>query len=234
MKFIVKPEVFEILPTACFGVVVARGIDNKRKNKKIDALLNANIEEIRQRLADADIRQIPEISIYRKAFQSLGYNPNKFMCSIEALIKRILKGGAFPRINAVVDLGNAISLKYILPMGAHDLQASSDDIEIRQATADDTFTPFGASEPEPVDSGELVYARGNSVKTRKWIWRQSANGMITEETTDVFFPIDGFLGENDDAIRSAQNELAEYLEKILGCQVLVGWVDRNCSEIDLA
>ena len=28
MKFVVEKEVFEKLPTACFGVVVAKGVDN--------------------------------------------------------------------------------------------------------------------------------------------------------------------------------------------------------------
>ena len=29
MRFVVKKEIFEELPSACFGVVMAKGIDNK-------------------------------------------------------------------------------------------------------------------------------------------------------------------------------------------------------------
>lgn len=231
MKFRVRQEVFAVLPTVCFGVVVARGIDNSRQNAATAALLAATIEQTRHRLAGVDIRQTCEIAVYRQAFQALGYNPNKFMCSIEALIKRILKGGNFPRVNTAVDLANAISLKHLLPLGAHDLAAGSGDIEIRRAAAGDTFIPFGASAPEAVDPGELVYARGTSVRTRRWIWRQSADGLITAETTDIFFPIDGFLEVNEGAVRTARQELAECLEKTLGCEVAVGWVDHDHPEM---
>ncbi len=234
MKFKVHPEVFSVLPTCCFGVVVASGLDNKSIHREITALLENSIKDIRERLQDMNIRELSEIAVYRNAFQTLGYNPNKFMCSIEALVKRILKGGSFPMINTVVDLGNAISLKYVLPIGAHDLKASNDDIEIRFSMPRDTFIPFGAEEPESVDTGELVYARGKDIKTRKWIWRQGISGMITENTTDVFYPIDGFTGVNDTAVRNARDELAKFLKNELGCQVSVGWVDAQCMEIPIA
>lgn len=233
MKFKVQPKVFEALPNACFGVVVARGMDNRNTSPKIAALLEKSIDDIRQRLQGVNVRETEEIAPYRNAFQALGYNPNKYMCSIEALVKRVLKGGMFPSINTIVDLGNAISLKHVLPIGAHDIHAGNDDIEIRFAMPEDTFIPFGATEPEAVDAGELVYARGNSIKTRKWIWRQGISGMITENTTDIFYPIDGFSGINDTAVRNARNELADILENTLGCGTSVGWVDSRSMEVEI-
>ncbi|KJS00335.1 MAG: tRNA synthetase subunit beta [Desulfobulbaceae bacterium BRH_c16a] len=231
MKFKVQPKVFEVLPNACFGVVVARGMDNRKTNPKIAALLENSIDDIRHRLKGVNVRETDEIAPYRNAFQALGYNPNKFMCSIEALVKRVLKGGMFPLINPIVDLGNAISLKHVLPIGAHDIHAGNYDIEIRFAVPEDTFIPFGATEPEAVDAGELVYAGGNSIKTRKWIWRQGVSGMITANTTDIFYPIDGFSEINDTAVRNARNELADILENTLGCRTSVGWVDRKSMEL---
>jgi len=233
MKFIVQPEVFEKLPEACFGIVVARGVDNRNLNPAIEQLLDGAIESIRERLDGANTKEVPDIVVYREAFQALGFNPNKFMCSIEALVKRILKGGDFPRISNLVDLGNAMSLKYILPMGAHDIAASPHDIEIRFAREGDAFVPFGTTETEAVDPGELIYVRGNSVKTRRWIWRQSEVGKITEDSTDIFLPIDGFSDFNRGAVEAAQKELAELLENVFGCVVKTGFVDRNCTAMEL-
>lgn len=233
MKFKVHSDVFSVLPNVCFGVVAARGLDNQKKQQLIAAHLASSIAHVRAHLHEVNIRELEEIVVYRSAFKSLGYNPNKFMCSIEALVKRILKGGSFPTINTVVDLGNAISLKYVLPIGAHDLEAGDDDIEVRFAVAGDTFIPFGAQEPEAPDVGELVYARGNDIKTRRWIWRQGVSGMITEKSSAVFYPIDGFTGVNDSAVRTARNELADILEKELGCQVAVGWVNAEQMEMTI-
>ena len=40
MKFVVEKEIFEKLPTACFGGVVAKGIDNGKSYPTVDALLD--------------------------------------------------------------------------------------------------------------------------------------------------------------------------------------------------
>ena len=36
MRFVVKKEIFEELPRACFGVVMAKGIDNSKAYPKIE------------------------------------------------------------------------------------------------------------------------------------------------------------------------------------------------------
>ena len=36
MRFVVKKEIFEELPSACFGVVMTKGIDNNNAYPEID------------------------------------------------------------------------------------------------------------------------------------------------------------------------------------------------------
>ena len=88
-----------------------------------------------------------------RRFTALGINPNKFLCSIEALLTRIAKGKGFPHINAAVDLGNAVSIKHRLPMGAHDLDTIEDGLDVRLAQEGDTFIPFGCTEEEDAGRG---------------------------------------------------------------------------------
>ena len=150
---------------------------------------------------------------FRAAFNQLGVNPNKFMPSIEALAARIEKGKGMPHINPAVDLGNAISLKYLLPMGAHPLSAL--DEEVRFAREGDVFRAIGATEEEPPDAGELIYANGNIVGTRRWIWRQSEQSKVDPDTRDIFFPIDGFTFLRD-KVDTAVAELAERCVEFFG------------------
>ena len=131
MKFVVEKEIFEKLPTACFGVVVAKGIDNGKSYPTVDALLDESIAAAAAHFEGKKVKEEPEILPYREAFRALGINPNKFMCSIEALFTRIAKGKGMPHINPIVDLGNAVSLKYTLPMGAHDLSATTSACALR-------------------------------------------------------------------------------------------------------
>jgi len=148
MKFKVEKEIFDKLPEACFGVVMAKGIDNSKIYPEIEQLLSDGIQTAKLRFEGKKVKEEPDILPYREAFRTLGINPNKYPCSIEALFTRIAKGKGMPFINPVVDLGNAISLKYTLPMGAHDLGNENEDICIRFAKDGDVFLPFGADKEE--------------------------------------------------------------------------------------
>lgn len=233
MKFVVEKEVFERLPNACFGVVMARGIDNSKVYPAIDGLLEESIRAATLRFEGKRVKEEGEILPYRAAFQALGINPNKYLCSIEALFTRIAKGKGMPHINPVVDLGNAMSLKYTLPMGAHDLGGGGEDIVIRFAQPGDTFLPFGGEAEEAPDPGELVYAVGHQVRTRRWTWRQSEQGKITPSSSDIFFPIDGFTDFNLDRVLAAREELEGHLKQIFGCETAVGLVDARQREMEL-
>lgn len=233
MKFKIAPAVFDMLPEYCVGVVTAKGIDNSGEHEEIAALLDEGIRLAESRFLDRRVKEEPDILPYREAFTALGMNPNKYMCSVEALFTRIAKGKGMPHINPLVDLNNAVSLKYTLPMGTHDLGGAEGDMEIRFARGGDTFLPFGAEAEETPDEGELVYAVGNQIRTRRWTWRQSEHGKITGETGYVFFPIDGFLGFNDENVRSAAAELEGLLKASFGCDTISGFVDREHPDMDI-
>lgn len=233
MKFIVEKEIFEKLPNAFFGVVMAKGIDNSKAYPEVNRLLDESIAAAAQRFEGKKVKEEPDILPYRKAFRALDINPNKYLCSIEALFTRIAKGKGMLHINPVVDLGNAVSLKYTLPMGAHDLGGSSEDICIRFAQHGDTFLPFGGEAEETPDSGEVVYAVGHQVRTRRWTWRQSEHGKITPESTDIFFPIDSFTDFNREQVLAARDELQALVKTIFGCEAVIGFVDADHPEMEL-
>lgn len=233
MKFKVYPEVFEKLPNVCFAVVAAYGIDNRGEHKRIQELLMHSIEKVREEIGGTDIKKNRDIIPYRQAFSELGFNPNKYLSSIEAMVKRVVKGGDLPSINPVVDLVNAVSLQYMLPMGAHDMDALEGEIAVRFAVPGDTFVPLGETGEEAVEPGELVYADAKRIRTRRWIWRQSDRGKITAESRNIFFPIDGFRGENCNRMLEARNKLAALLSEHFGCRVEKYFIKDDCSEVDL-
>lgn len=230
MKYVIANEVFEKLPTACVATAVIRGADNTTPVSGIEEMMQANIAVCEGQFEGVKVKEAPDIVVYREAFRALGINPNKYMCSIEALLTRIAKKKGFPCINPLVDLGNAVSIKYHLPMGAHDLKSMKGDLEVRFATAEDTFIPFGETETDNPDVGELVYVSGHEVRTRRWTWRQSEVGKITEATSDIFFPIDGFTDFNKDDTLKARDELAELLVRYFGKEPILGFVDRENPE----
>jgi DNA/RNA-binding domain of Phe-tRNA-synthetase-like protein len=233
LKFSIAADVFEKLPELCIGVVYAKGINSPNSSLEIDTLLEKSLEQVVNKFQHHKVKDERAIQPYRQAFIQLGINPNKFLSSIEAMATRIEKKKGLPKINPIVDLGNAISLKYLVPLGAHDVDRSEGDICIRFSNSNDYFIPFGEVAAEMLEAGELIYSVGNKVKTRRWIWRQSEAGKVMEDSTNVFFPIDGFKGHNDQLVLAARDELASSLQQLFACEVFVGLVDKENSEIVL-
>lgn len=80
MKFTVEKEIFEKMPTVCFGVVVAKGIDNRKTYPEINTMLEENIEKVEEYFSGKKVKEDEHIVPYREAFRLIGINPNKFMC----------------------------------------------------------------------------------------------------------------------------------------------------------
>lgn len=227
MYFSVEKRVFEHLPNVVFGAVIVSGLDNTKQQPHITKMLQDNIEMREVYFENAKIKEAPEIIPYRDAFNNLGINPNKYMCSIEALLTRIAKKKGLPSINPAVDLGNAISLKYCLPIGAHDLNTVDEGLEVRFSQEGDTFLPFGSTETELPDSDELLYVANHQVRTRRWTWRQSESGKITETTSKILYPIDGFEDINKELVIKASEDFIKLLREYFGCEAKSGFIDKS-------
>ena len=234
MKFFVSDDVFEKLPEVCFALIAAKGIDNKNINDDIRSILDNQISKTHEYFKDKNIKEYNNIACYREAFQILNINPNKFMCSIEALVSRVVKKNSLPSINSIVDLVNITSLKYTLPMGAHDILPFSDDICIRFSKDSDIFSPIGGDEVEYMPNDELVYASSNHILTRRWIWRQSEIDKITEKSSYILFPIDGFKNKNYAELIKAKDELESNIKKYFNVETISTIIDKDNREFDIS
>ena len=227
MKFEVSKSFFDKLEDCVFGVVVVKNFDNEVSYDYINKVFEENLQSSKGKFLNVKIKEEMWILPYREAFRKLNINPNKYMCSIVALMTRISKGNDIPHINSIVDLGNALSLKYELPVGVHDIDNFiNGDIQIRESDGNDNFIPFGGTEIEHHDVGEIIYASGNEVKTRRWTWRQGERSKVTEQSKNFFILIDGFIS-NKDKVLELQNELVKFLKDDLGLEVYSGIVDKE-------
>jgi DNA/RNA-binding domain of Phe-tRNA-synthetase-like protein len=218
MFFSIDKKVHEVLPTLCVGVVEAHGVDNTRERPEVDRMLDEAIASAKERLAGKKASDDPRVQPYREAFHALGMSPSRYPSSNIALLRRVAKGKPMYCVNPLVDLGNAISIAYGLPLGAHAMLPSQ-TLELRFSRPGDVFVELGETEPDPtLQPGELVYAVGNLVQTRRWTWRQSQNGAVDAQTHDVLIPIDGFMGTNDADVMTACNDLASRLRDVFGCE----------------
>ena len=234
MRFRIDSRLFDRFPTACIGLVVAYDVDNSLPHPEITELLRHAEAQVRDRFAATDVRSCPAFTIWHEMFAQLGMSANRFKISVEALTSRVLKGSQLPDLSPAVDLANAISLNYSLPLGAHDIDEPHGDIVVGPARDGAMFTPFGSEASEPVDLDEIVYADDREVRTRRWVWRQNEHSKVTRTTRTMLFPIDCWVGVNDADIRAAQTELAAGLEGRLGAGARVFFLDRNNPEVTIS
>ncbi len=206
MRYSVDPKVFQLQEDIKFGIIIGKGIRNSETTDEDESRLRRAEEHMRASIQKENLREVRNVALYRDVMTKAGINPNKYLVSVEAMFKRILKGGSLPKINALVDLCNAVSVEQVISLGGHDLDDITHDMEVRFSRAEDRFLPFGAEDYEPVDEDELVFTSGNTVQTRKWVWRQSELGKMTLDSNTIVFQLVGFGDDPsfDNAMRSIE------------------------------
>src|SRR5271167_4057800 len=127
-------------------------------------------EQCRRRWDGMELSAIPEVAAWRAAYKGFGIKRTSYRSSVERLIKRVIAGQPLPKINALVDLYNMVSLQTGLCLGCDDFDKTSGALVFRFAKAGDSFVDMGAEAGEdpndPPKEGEVVYADGRHVLCR--------------------------------------------------------------------
>ncbi len=208
MKYHIEPWLFEKAPDVCFGIVIGENMSNTASSDEDVQRLRSAESKLRRDSGDKELKEEPYIARYRNALQNVGINPNKYTNSVEAMCKRILKGTNLPAINSLVDTCNAISIEETMSLGGHDLDEIHEDLCVRRSRKGDVYLPFGSTEYEELEDGEVIFTSGNTVQTRQWLWRQSEIGKMTLDTKNVFFQLVGFEGDHFARLQRAMDLLA--------------------------
>jgi DNA/RNA-binding domain of Phe-tRNA-synthetase-like protein len=89
------------------------------------------------------VLESPQILATRAAYKALGKDPARYRGSAEALLRRVIARKGLPRINAVVDIINLVSVESRLPIGLYDLAHVQGDIVFRAGRAGETYKGIG-------------------------------------------------------------------------------------------
>ena len=233
-KFIMEKDFLEIFPDAKIGILVCRGIDNhiKAENRYANYLAEAQ-RAAAKHITNPEFTENPIIRTWRDAFYKFKTKKGA-RCSIEALLKRVSKGGEIGCINPLVDIYNGISLKYGVPVGGEDIDKFQGDNRLTVADGSEEFITYGSDKSEPPYLGEVVYKDDGGVICRCFNWRESGRTMLTEDTVNAFMCIETVAGERDDVLDAALDELKTLIEKELGGMVEKHILTKDCPEVAIA
>jgi DNA/RNA-binding domain of Phe-tRNA-synthetase-like protein len=133
------------------------------------------------------------------------------------LLRRLTKKGDIPSINALVDIGNLVSIRYRIPVAVFDLDRTADSILVQYAEGDEPFTPLFADEVENPEPGEVIFVDGNSlVAARRWCWRQSDQSAARMGTRRVMVVTEALHPGAGEDVQAAAADLAGLYGEILG------------------
>ena len=222
----IHPEIHDQHPRYCWGKVLCWGLDNSQPTGPADQLLREAEAAIRADSALAEIASHPRIAAWRDAFSAFGARPSKFQSSIEALVRRARRGDELPAVNLLVGLYNAVSLRYLLPIGGDDLAHVQGGLHLRLASGGEPYRELGTGASDPPPGGEVIYADDEKVLCRRWCWRQGDDSKITAASRAVVLNVHGLPPAPRSEVEAATRELAELVPRLCGGQACWYVLDR--------
>lgn len=156
------------------------------------------------------------IEAWRAAFRKFGANPKRTPCSVEALWKRLQKNGALPSIDPVVDLYNALSIRFGASFGGEDAARYDGVPHLGFATGAEEFDTARDGIPiiEHPEPGEVVWRDERGVTCRRWNWRQCRRTGLTGTSENLWFVIDRLTPMPLDELMRAGDELVLGLRRL--------------------
>ena len=202
----VDGDVFTAHPDYVALILLADDIANGPSDDASSAVLDGAEQHLRARGLTRPADD-PHIAAWRAAFSAFGAKPSKYPCSAEALASRVLKGGTLPRVNVLVDLYNAVSVRALTPVGGEDLDHLRGALRLAIANGDEPFDGHDGT-PRP---GEIVWRDDAGVTCRRWNWRQGVRTRLTEASTRAFFVFDRLPGLDENQLDDAASQLESLL-----------------------
>jgi DNA/RNA-binding domain of Phe-tRNA-synthetase-like protein len=208
---VVGTEIFDLRPDYSAISVVADGVDNVAHHPAVDRY----IEKSLTRPALPSWTE-GHVEAWRTAYRAFGAKPQRTPCSVDALLMRLGKDGRLPIINAVVDLYNAISVRYAIPVGGENIAAYIGNPHLKRAFGTEFFDTMMEGQPvaEAVPAGEVVWTDDRGVTCRRWNWRQGIRTRIDLQTRRAWFVLERLEPMPLAAAKEAAAALMEMLREI--------------------
>lgn len=185
----------------------------KGKGSAEEFLLEAE-EKVRREFRLDKLKDYPRVRALRDFYWRLGIDPTKQRPSSEALVRRVLRGRKIPRINCIVDVGNAVSMVTMVPIGIYDLDKLYPPLRLRFAEEGEVFEPIGGS-LEKLSRGQIVLADAQRV-VHVFPHRDCDENKVTDETSNILVIACGVPGLEERIIVEAAREVGNRLAKLCG------------------
>jgi DNA/RNA-binding domain of Phe-tRNA-synthetase-like protein len=180
MHFQHSDEIWRDFPQLVPGILFATGITD---GVAVDSGSARFTAVARSRLAEVPEGGLPEIQAWRRAFSRMGLKPTQYRCAAESLLRRFRIDGALPQLHPLVDLCNAVSLAFAIPVAVFDVSKITGYLDVRYATGDENYLTFSGTVEHP-GAREVIFSdQAGQAHARRWTNRQSGLSAVRHSTT---------------------------------------------------
>jgi DNA/RNA-binding domain of Phe-tRNA-synthetase-like protein len=205
------PEIWQRFPKLVPGLLVVKGIN---PSGEVENKIRMLYERAGKRLAEQSESQMPEVAAWRRVYSRMGLKPTKYRSASEALLRRFKRECDLPRLHPLVDLCNAASLAYALPVAVFDLEKVERFIEVRPASGTEQYLSFQEQIEHP-EAGEIIFAdAAGHAHARRWTFRQSRRSVVEQGTEKVIIVSEGVHEQAGEDVPSLMEELGEALAEL--------------------
>ncbi|EPG9401211.1 TPA: hypothetical protein MIV73_16845 [Klebsiella pneumoniae] len=120
-------------------------------------------------------------------------------------------------IDPVVDIYNAISIRYAVPVGGENLAAYRGEPRLAIARGDEPFDTLKSAEPvvEYPEPGEVIWRDDIGVTCRRWNWRQGVRTRLDSGAQTMWFILESLPAMPLSALHEAGERLVGYLQQLM-------------------
>lgn len=232
-QFIADQSFWEVFPDAKLGVLLLKNYDGLgESSSEIKALLEESHKLAKVYIDEENFSDSEVVQTYRKAYQKFKTKKG-VRSSIEALLKRVSNGQMIPSIDPLVDIYNAASLRFGLPVGAEDIDRFVGDLRLTITDGGDEFYLIGDEKNNPTLPNELCYKDEAGAVCRCLNWRDGERTMIQPHTTNAFVVIEAINPADADRMQEALSFIEGQAKLNLGAETEMYILDKSLSSIQL-
>jgi DNA/RNA-binding domain of Phe-tRNA-synthetase-like protein len=158
------------------------------------------------------------LAAWADVFRAFGAKPQRTPCSAQSLRDRVLKTGTLSSIDPVVDLYNAVSLQFAVPVGGENASAYVGRPRLVVADGSEVFDTVknGGPATEHPAAGEVVWRDDVGVTCRIWNWRQGVRTRLDGSATHMWFVLESLPQMPIEALHEAGDMLLTGLNSMFG------------------
>ncbi|MEM7466239.1 MAG: phenylalanine--tRNA ligase beta subunit-related protein [Pseudomonadota bacterium] len=150
---------------------------------------------------------------YRLLHDKCGVSDPALIPSPESLITLLLSAGELRSIDPIVDLYNAISLKHLVSVGAHDADKLGGELSLSMNSGEERFLPIGQKKKITLPRGEYSYKALNQKPVCRLECKQSNETKLRPESKRWVFILQGNEKLGADVLQSATDDLLDLLDR---------------------